>query len=72
MSTKETGTIKFFNNSKGYGFAVNQAGEDVFVHYREIVGEGFKTLSTGQQIQFAQVKSEKGWQAAEVEVLEEA
>ena len=72
MSTKETGTIKFFNNSKGYGFAVNQAGEDVFVHYREIVGEGFKTLSTGQQIQFAQVRSEKGWQAAEVEVLETA
>ena len=70
MSTKETGTIKFFNNAKGYGFALNSAGEDVFVHYREIVGEGFKTLSTGQQIEFAQVRSEKGWQALEVEVLE--
>ena len=70
MSTKETGTIKFFNNSKGCGFAVNQAGEDVFVHYREIVGEGFKTLSTGQQIQFAHVRSEKGWRAHEVSVLE--
>ena len=70
MSIKETGTIKFFNNTKGYGFALNSAGEDGFVHYREIVGTGFKTLSTGQQIQFAQVRSEKGWQATQVEVLE--
>ena len=73
MSTKETGTIKFFNNSKGYGFAVNQAGEDVFIHYRAIMGDqDYKTLAEGQQISFTQVRSEKGWQAAEVEVLETA
>ena len=48
MSTKETGTVKRFKNDKGFGFAVNEAGEDVFIHYREIVGEGFKTLAKGQ------------------------
>ena len=52
MSTKETGTIKFFNNAKGFGFAVNNSGEDVFVHHNEIVGEGYKKLATGQQISF--------------------
>ena len=76
MSTKEqqkqTGTIKWFKNDKGFGFAVNEAGEDVFIHYREIVGEGFKTLATGQQIEFTQVGTDKGWQGIAVEVLETA
>ena len=76
MSTKEqqkqTGTIKWFKNDKGFGFAVNEAGEDVFIHYREIVGDGFKTLATGQRIEFTQVRTDKGWQAAEVELLETA
>ena len=73
MSTKESGTVKWFNNDKGYGFAVNESGEDVFIHYRAIMGDqNYKTLAEGQQISFTQVRSEKGWQAAEVEVLEEA
>ena len=70
MSEKQTGTIKWFNNDKGYGFAVNETGEDVFIHYRAIMAEGYKTLAAGQSVSFIQVKSEKGWQAAEVEVLE--
>ena len=70
---KQTGTIKWFNNPKGYGFAVNESGEDVFIHYRAIMGDKhYKTLAEGQRVEFVQVKSEKGWQGAEVEVLETA
>ena len=70
---KQTGTIKWFNNTKGYGFAVNESGEDVFIHYRAIMGDQqYKTLAEGQRVEFVQVKSEKGWQAAEVGVLETA
>ena len=73
MSSKSHGTIKWFNNEKGYGFAVNESGEDVFIHYRAIIGDQqYKTLAEGQRVEFVQVKSEKGWQAAEVSVLETA
>ena len=73
MSSKSHGTVKWFDNAKGYGFAVNESGEDVFIHYRAIMGdEQYKTLAEGQQISFTQVRSEKGWQAAEVEILETA
>ena len=63
---KSVGTVKWFDNAKGFGFIVNEAGEDVFVHYRSIEGEGFKTLAEGEQVEFVQSESEKGWQAAEV------
>ncbi len=63
---KSLGTVKWFDNAKGYGFIVNAEGEDVFVHYRSIQGDGYKTLSEGQQVEYIQTKSEKGWQAAEV------
>ena len=66
MSTKETGTVKWFKNDKGYGFAVNSAGQDVFVHHNEIIGEGFETLATGQKIQFIQLDGEKGLQATQI------
>ena len=73
MRTKESGTVKWFDNDKGYGFAVNGSGEDVFIHYRSIMGDQqYKTLAEGQRVEFVQVKSEKGWQGAEVEVLETA
>ena len=68
--SKSAGTVKWFDNKKGYGFAINESGEDVFIHYRAIMGEGFKTLAEGQRVEFVQVKSNKGWQGAEVEVLE--
>ena len=68
MSTKESGIVKWFNNAKGFGFAVNQSGEDVFIHYRAIMGDKqYKTLAEGQRVEFVQVKSEKGWQGAEAE-----
>ena len=73
MSSKNTGTVKWFNNDKGYGFAVNESGEDVFIHYRAIMGDQqYKTLAEGQRVEFVQVKSDKGWQGTEVEVLETA
>ena len=63
---KSVGTVKWFDNAKGFGFIVNEDGEDVFVHYRSIEGDGYKTLAEGQQVEYIQTKSEKGWQAAEV------
>ena len=63
MSTRETGTVKWFNTKQGYGFIVNNAGEDCMVHYRAIQQEGFKNLTEGQLVKFTQVKSERGWQA---------
>lgn len=68
MSERKQGTVKWFNTEKGYGFILNPEGEDVFVHYRSIQIEGFKNLREGQEVSFLQIKSEKGWQAAEVEV----
>ena len=68
---KSVGTVKWFDNAKGFGFIVNDEGEDVFVHYRSIEGDGYKTLAEGQQVEYLQTKSEKGWQAAEVIRLEE-
>ena len=68
MSERKQGTVKWFNTEKGYGFILNPDGEDVFVHYRSIQVEGFKNLREGQLVSFLQIKSEKGWQAAEVEV----
>ena len=71
MNTKESGTVKWFHTAKGFGFAVNESGEDVFIHYRAIMGDRhYKTLAEGQRVEFVQVKSEKGWQAAEVTLLE--
>ena len=70
MSNRKQGTVKWFNTEKGYGFILSPEGEDVFVHYRAILVEGFKNLREGQNVSYLQVKSEKGWQAAEVELLD--
>ena len=64
-----TGTVKWFNESKGYGFISPQEGEDVFVHYSAIVGEGFKTLREGDEVEFNVVQGPKGLQAEEVKNL---
>ncbi|MBQ7216463.1 MAG: cold-shock protein [Synergistaceae bacterium] len=60
------GTVKWFNESKGYGFITADEGKDVFVHYSAIQGEGFKTLNEGQKVSFDVVNGEKGPQAANV------
>ena len=60
------GTVKWFNESKGYGFITADEGKDVFVHYSAIMGDGFKTLAEGQKVSFEIVNGEKGPQAASV------
>ncbi len=69
MSEKEQGTVKWFNGSKGYGFIEREEGEDVFVHFNAIVGDGYKNLEEGQRVEFSVVQGEKGLQAEEVVVL---
>jgi CspA family cold shock protein len=66
MTDKEQGTVKWFNGSKGYGFIERESGEDVFVHYSAIVGEGFRNLEEGQRVEFIVTQGTKGLQAEEV------
>jgi CspA family cold shock protein len=63
---KVTGTVKWFNNAKGYGFIGRSDGADVFVHYTAIVGDGYKSLQEGDTVEFEIVQGRKGPQAAEV------
>jgi CspA family cold shock protein len=63
---KEQGTVKWFNNEKGYGFISRNSGDDVFVHHTAIQGGGFKSLNEGDNIEFEVVKGPKGLQAQNV------
>lgn len=60
------GTVKWFNDSKGYGFISNAGGGDVFVHFSAISGEGFRTLTEGEEVEFELRETDKGLQAADV------
>ncbi len=62
----ETGTVKWFNDSKGYGFITRENGPDLFVHHSAIVAEGFRSLAEGDQVQFEVTKGPKGLQATNV------
>jgi CspA family cold shock protein len=64
-----TGTVKWFNNSKGYGFISREGGDDVFVHYSAVEGEGFRTLTEGQQVEFEVEQGPKGLQAVRVRAI---
>lgn len=66
MSAREQGTVKWFNDAKGFGFIARANGEDIFVHFRAIQGEGYRSLKEGQAVEFVVTKSEKGLQAEEV------
>ncbi len=66
---KLTGRVKWFNDSKGYGFIEQEGGKDVFVHYTAIQGEGFKSLAEGQKVEFEIVEGAKGPQATKVAKL---
>lgn len=63
------GTVKWFNAEKGYGFISTEGGEDVFVHYSAITGDGFKTLDEGQEVEFDITEGNRGKQAANVAKL---
>ncbi len=70
MSQTETGTVKWFNDAKGFGFISREnGGEDLFVHFRSIQSSGFKSLQEGQKVSFVAVKGDKGMQADQVQVL---
>ena len=66
MSERVTGTVKWFNGSKGYGFISREGGEDVFVHYSAIQSDGFRTLDEGQRVEFTIELGFKGPQATSV------
>ena len=68
-TTVATGTVKWFNNTKGFGFIARESGDDVFVHHTAITGDGYKTLDEGQQVEFEVVPGPKGEQAADVKKI---
>ena len=69
VTTLEQGTVKWFNDAKGYGFISRQSGEDVFVHFSAIQANGFRSLQEGQAVQFTVTKGPKGLQAENVQLL---
>lgn len=69
MAERVQGTVKWFNSSKGFGFIQQQGGEDVFVHFKAIVGDGYRSLEEGQKVEFTITQGQKGPQATEVKVI---
>jgi CspA family cold shock protein len=69
MSERVTGTVKWFNGGKGYGFIAREGAEDVFVHYSAIQGQGFRNLEEGQSVEFDVEQGQKGLQATNVTVV---
>lgn len=70
MIERESGTVKWFDNSRGYGFIQRNSGSDVFVHYSAILGVGFRSLAEGQRVEFDVEEGEKGPQAQNVNIIE--
>lgn len=68
QNNREAGTVKWFNNAKGYGFIERTSGEDVFVHFSAIQGEGYRSLVEGQRVKFQVAQGQKGPQAENVAV----
>jgi CspA family cold shock protein len=69
VSERETGTVKWFNSSKGYGFIAREEGSDIFVHFSAINSDGYKTLDEGQEVEFTVTEGGKGPQAQDVNLL---
>ena len=67
--SKTTGTVKWFNESKGFGFIEQKSGPDVFAHFRAISGDGFKTLNEGQRVEFTVTQGPKGLQADNITTI---
>lgn len=69
MAERELGTVKWFNDAKGFGFIQRESGPDVFVHFRAIRGDGHRTLTEGQKVEFTVTQGQKGLQAEDVAKL---
>jgi CspA family cold shock protein len=69
VSEREIGTVKWFNDAKGYGFISRESGDDVFVHFSAIEGEGFRTLREDQRVEFSVEQGPKGLQAVQVRAV---
>jgi cold shock protein len=69
MAERITGTVKWFNNTKGYGFLAQEGGEDVFVHHSAIQADGYRSLEEGQKVEFSIEKGPKGLQASNVVIV---
>jgi cold shock protein len=69
MAERETGTVKWFNTTKGYGFITRDTGGDVFVHYSAINSQGYRSLEEGQRVQFEIIEGKKGLQAQDVNIV---
>jgi CspA family cold shock protein len=69
VSERVTGTVKWFNGAKGFGFIAREGGADVFVHFSAIQGDGFRNLEEGQRVEFSVEQDRKGLRAANVVVL---
>ncbi len=70
MTAREQGVVKWFNDTKGFGFIQRSNGEDVFVHFRAIQGDGHRSLRDGQRVEFTVAQGQKGLQAEEVSALD--
>jgi CspA family cold shock protein len=71
MAERETGTVKWFSAEKGYGFIVRDKGDDIFVHHSQIAQTGYRRLQEGQKVEFSVIQADKGFQAQEVQVIED-
>jgi CspA family cold shock protein len=71
VAERETGTVKWFNGSKGYGFISRDEGNDIFVHFSAIGGDGYRSLEEGQKVEFVVTEGQKGLQAQDVTVVPE-
>ena len=69
MSVREQGVVKWFNGSKGFGFIQKDTGEDLFVHFSAIIGDGYRSLEEGQRVEFVVTQGQKGAQAESVTVI---
>ena len=67
---REVGTVKWFNAAKGYGFIQRESGDDVFVHFKSITGDGYRSLTEGQKVEFSVSQGQKGLQAEDVAAVE--
>ncbi len=69
MADRKNGTVKWFNSSKGFGFITQENGEDVFVHFKAIIGDGYKSLEENDKVEFTVVNGDKGLQASQVKII---